>query len=174
MAKELDKTPTLIAVTKKLLIPHDLLIDGVKYSLNPSNDQVPKFWADAAVASEPDKFYFPKAGEKIDTSDHPKKDIQAGKGIEQIFKLLPEVKREITFEGKTYSAENPRSFVFGLMTEFVKPVAPVVADAAPALADMNVGQLRAYAAAQEPAIVIPDDKTKKADILLFIVEAQKK
>ncbi len=173
MAKELDKTPTLIAVTKALSIPHDILIDGVKYSLNPSG-LVPKFWADAAVASEPDKFYFPKAGEKIDTSDHPKKDILAGKGIEQIFKLLPEVKREITFEGKTYSAENPRSFVFGLMTEFVKPVAPVVADAAPALADMNVAQLRAYAAAQEPEIVIPNDKKSKADILLFIVEAQKK
>ena len=172
MAKELDKTPTLIAVTKALSIPHDLLIDGVKYSLNPSA-LVPKFWADEALKDKA-HFYAPPAGEKIDTSDHPKKDILAGKGIEQIFKLLPEVKREITFEGKTYSAENPRSFVFGLMTEFVKPVAPVVADAAPALADMNVAQLRAYAAAQEPEIVIPNDKKSKADILLFIVEAQKK
>jgi len=171
MAKELDKAPTLIAVTKALLIPHEVLIDGVKYNLNPSG-LVPKFWADEALKDK-EHFYVPSPGADIDSSDHPKKDILAGKGIEQIFKLLPEENRSITYEGETYSSNNPKSFIFGLMSEFVKPVIPEPEDAAPALADMTVAQLKAYAAAQKPAIVIPDDKTKKADILLFIVESQK-
>src|SRR5208283_258273 len=88
MAKELDKAPTLIAVTKALLIPHEVLIDGVKYNLNPSG-LVPKFWADEALKDK-EHFYVPSPGADIDSSDHPKKDILAGKGIEQIFKLLPE------------------------------------------------------------------------------------